>query len=63
MSLPGIEPIGVVGGGNLQEIFKVAAEMWEEVFKNVNGNWETTIEYGWANLATAFYAKLRTRYP
>jgi len=58
VSLPGIEPIGVVGGGNLQEIFKVAAEMWEEVFKNVNGNWETTIEFGWANLATAFYAKV-----
>jgi hypothetical protein len=30
VSLPGIEPIGVVGGGNLQEIFKVVAEMWEE---------------------------------
>jgi hypothetical protein len=58
VSLPGIEPIGVVGGGNLQEIFKVAAEMWEEVFKNVNANWETTIEFGWSNLGTAFYAKV-----
>src|SRR5262249_48568924 len=47
VSLPGVEPIGVVGGGNLQEIFKVAAEMWEEVFKTVNGNWDVTIEFGW----------------
>ena len=50
---PGIEPIGVVGGGDLQEIFKVAAEMWEEVFKTVNGNWDVTLEFGWGNAGSA----------
>jgi hypothetical protein len=38
----------VVGGGDLQEIFKVAAEAWEHVFKNGGGgNWDVTIEFGW----------------
>ena len=56
--LGGEQPAGIVGGGNLQEIFKVAAEKWEEVFKNVNGNWDVTIEFGWGDLGTAFFAKV-----
>ena len=40
----------MVGGGNLQEIFQVAAEAWEEVFKGGSGNWDVTIEFGWAPL-------------
>jgi hypothetical protein len=39
----------VVGGGNLQEIFQVAAESWERVFKRGGGNWTVTIYYGWTN--------------
>jgi hypothetical protein len=41
-------PADMTGGGNLQEIFKVAAERWEEVFKNGGGgNWDVTIEFKW----------------
>lgn len=47
------QPSGVVGGGNLQEIFKVAAEAWEEVFKTGNGNWDVTIEFGWGPAGSA----------
>src|SRR5215469_5996586 len=39
----------VVGGGNLQEIFQVAAQRWEDVFKKGGGNWTVTIYYGWTN--------------
>jgi hypothetical protein len=38
----------MVGGGDLQEIFQVAAEVWEEVFKTGSGKWEVTIEFGWS---------------
>lgn len=38
----------MVGGGNLEEIFKVAAESWENVFKTGGGNWDVTIEYEWS---------------
>jgi hypothetical protein len=38
----------MVGGGNLEEIFKVAAEAWEDVFKTGGGNWDVTIEFGWS---------------
>ena len=43
----------VTGGGNLQEIFQVAAESWERVFKNGGGNWTVTIYYGWTNSFSA----------
>ena len=39
----------VIGGGNLQEIFQVAAASWEKVFKRGGGNWTLTIYYGWTN--------------
>ena len=39
----------VIGGGNLQEIFQVAAESWERVFKRGGGNWSVVIYYGWTN--------------
>src|SRR5215472_12269236 len=39
----------VIGGGNLQEIFQVAAKSWERVFKRGAGNWTVTIYYGWMN--------------
>ncbi|HEX4772978.1 MAG TPA: hypothetical protein VH351_19240 [Bryobacteraceae bacterium] len=52
-------PANMVGGGNLQEIFQVAAERWEEVFKSGGGgNWDVTIEFQWGaarhEYATAF---------
>jgi len=40
----------IAGGGDLQQIFKLAAERWERVFKNGGGKWQVTIEYGWTNL-------------
>ena len=43
-------PDMMVGGGDLEEIFKVAAEAWEEVFKSGSGNWDVTIEFGWRTL-------------
>ena len=43
-------PDMMVGGGDLEEIFKVAAEAWEEVFKGGSGNWDVTIEFGWRTL-------------
>jgi hypothetical protein len=39
----------IAGGGNLQEIFEVAAKQWERVFNKGGDNWELTIEYGWTN--------------
>jgi hypothetical protein len=39
----------IAGGGNLQEIFQVAAQAWENVFKRGGGNWTLRIEYGWTN--------------
>jgi len=48
----------LVGGGDLQQIFKIAAERWERVFKNGGGKWQVTIEYGWTNLLdSSQYAK------
>src|SRR5215212_4678516 len=38
----------MIGSGDLEEIMQVAAEAWEEVFKGGSGNWEVTIEFGWA---------------
>ena len=45
----GAQPPRVVGGGSLEEIFKVAAEAWEEVFKTGNGKWDVTIDFGWGD--------------
>ena len=44
----------VIGGGNLQEIFQVAAKSWERVFKRGGGNWTVTIYYGWTNQFLGF---------
>jgi hypothetical protein len=38
-----------IGTGNLQELFQVAAETWEHVFRHGGGNWTVTIYYGWTN--------------
>src|SRR5262245_59367509 len=40
-------PPVMVGGGDLEEIFKVAAEAWEAVFNTGGGEWQVTIEFGW----------------
>ena len=45
-SYPG-PPSDMVGGGNLQDIMKAAAESWEDIFKNVGGKWDVRIDYGW----------------
>ena len=47
----GTPPAGslIAGGGDLQEIFQVAAEAWESVFQQGGGKWDVTIEFGWAN--------------
>ena len=41
----------VIGEGNLPELFQVAAESWERVFKRGGGNWTVTIYFGWTNLS------------
>jgi hypothetical protein len=38
----------LVGGGSLEEIFKVAAEQWEAVFQGGSGNWDLTVRFGWS---------------
>ena len=40
-------PSDLVGGGDLGEIVRVAADAWEDVFKNTAGNWDITIDYRW----------------
>lgn len=47
----------LVGGGDLQEIFQVAAEAWEKALKKGGGNWHVTIEFGWDNLGPSLYAQ------
>jgi hypothetical protein len=49
---PPPDPSLLVGGGNLQDIFQVAAENWERVFKQGGGKWIITIEYGWGTNLT-----------
>jgi len=44
----GIPQPEMFGGGDLEDIFKVAAETWEDVFKGGGGSWDVTIEFGWA---------------
>jgi hypothetical protein len=39
----------IVGGGDIQEIFQVAAEAWERVFKGGSGRWDVTIEFQWVD--------------
>ncbi len=39
----------MAGGGDLQEIFTVAAEAWERVFKIGGGYWQTTIQFEWTD--------------
>jgi hypothetical protein len=52
----GTPPAGslIAGGGNLQEIFQVAAEAWENVFQQGSGKWDVTIIYCWTNLGNPF---------
>jgi hypothetical protein len=47
-------PDSIAGGGNLHDIVKVAAENWENVFKNGSGKWDLVLEYGWTNIALGF---------
>ena len=42
------------GGGNLEDIFNVAAARWERAFSDVNDPWQVEITYKWANLAPTF---------
>jgi len=35
----------MVGGGNLDDIMKVAADAWEDVFRTGSGMWNVTIYY------------------
>jgi hypothetical protein len=45
----GEEPEGTYGGGDLQEIFGVAARAWEDAFADSEDDWDLTIEYGWGD--------------
>ena len=48
----------MVGGGDLEEIFKVAAEAWEAVFKGGSGNWDVTIEFEWHNIGQGAWGRV-----
>lgn len=37
----------LVGGGDLEEIFGVAADAWEDALASSEGNWQVTIKFGW----------------
>jgi len=56
---PPPKPPLIAGGGDLQEIMKVAAEKWERVFKNGSGQWNLTIEYGWGPIASNLFGQER----
>jgi hypothetical protein len=47
-------PSAIAGGGDLQEIFQVAAEAWEGVFQQGGGKWNITIEFCWSDTGTQF---------
>ena len=47
----------IAGGGDFQEIFKVAAEAWERVFNVGGGHWDVTIEFGWGRGFPSLYGK------
>ena len=42
-------PAYIHGGGNLEEIFAVAARKWEHVFRRGPGSWDINIEYQWSS--------------
>jgi hypothetical protein len=48
----------MVGGGDLEEIFKVAVEAWEAVFKGGSGNWDVTIEFVWHNIGAGAWGRV-----
>jgi hypothetical protein len=41
-------PAYIQGGGNLEDIFAVAAKKWEHVFRGGPDSWDITIEYEWS---------------
>jgi hypothetical protein len=45
-------PEAIVGGGDVQEIFQAAAELWERAFPTARGPWVVTIEFGWRDLGS-----------
>lgn len=47
----------LAGGGDLQEIFELAAERWETAFAGIPWNWEVTIRYGWGDDAGSGWGK------
>jgi len=47
----------VIGGGNLQSIFQVAAQAWEKVFSNGDDDWNVTIEYLWGPLGGGLFGQ------
>ena len=47
-------PSAIAGGGDLREIFQVAAEAWEGVFQQGGGKWNITIEFCWSDTGTQF---------
>jgi len=56
VSLAGAPPTDdkIVGGGNLDDIMKVAAGAWEDVFRTGSGMWDVTIYYQWTAMGTGW---------
>jgi hypothetical protein len=47
----GVAPDDVRGGGNIDDIMRVAAEAWQETFNGVKGKWRLKIKYGWCDIS------------
>jgi hypothetical protein len=47
----GVAPDDVRGGGNIDDIMRIAAEAWEKTFKDVDGEWRLKVNYGWCDIA------------
>src|SRR5262245_53188511 len=43
-------PANLAGGGNLEEIFNVAAAYWERAYSDPRDSWTVEIDYGWGPL-------------
>ena len=43
----------MIGGGNLDDIVRAAASVWERVFSDPGVTWDLSLDYGWSSLKIA----------
>jgi hypothetical protein len=59
----GVAPDDVRGGGNIDDIMRVAAEAWQKTFHDVAGEWRLKINYGWCGINPYGQEFVRTTVP